>query len=260
MTVPEILLALRPLLAVLAVLFLLPRLFGRPFREFTGFLHDLRSLLRAAEESKKLGPTERSIPDVTKLFLPAINRDFPAFNWPEERVAIEKRIVSVLAARQALDLSKLSAPSESLRERVRLAIEDDRMNELTRSFSDIVIHKTAIADYKNQATLTEIRLVSSIGFTASLAGDAVRKSEGKARAAALAAPHRVETTVTSVLVHAQSVNVKSGYQKIVGISCPHCGAPLPRADTRICPFCKSALVQTDSMVWSLEAIEFQTLV
>jgi len=183
MTVPELLLALRPLLAVLAVLFLLPRLFGRPFREFTGFLHDLRSLLRAAEESKKLGPTERSIPDVTKLFLPTINRDFPAFNWPEERVAIEKRIVSVLAARQALDLSNLSAPSESLRERVRLAIEDDRMNELTRSFSDIVIHKTAIADYKNQATLTEIRLVSSIGFTASLAGDAVRKSEGKARAA-----------------------------------------------------------------------------
>ena len=231
MTVPELLLALRPLLAVLAVLFLLPRLFGRPFREFSGFLHDLRSLLRAAEESKKLGPTERSVPDMTKLFLPAINRDFPAFNWPEERVAIEKRIVSVLAARQALDLSKLSAPSESLRERVRLAIEDDRMNELTRSFSDIVIHKTAIADYKNQA-----------------------------RAAALAAPHRVETSVTSVLVHAQSVNVKSGYQKIVGISCPHCGAPLPRADTRICPFCKSALVQTDSMVWSLEEIEFQTLV
>ena len=243
MTVPELLLALRPLLAVLAVLFLLPRLFGRPFREFTGFLHDLRSLLRAAEARTKLGPTERSIPDVTKLFLPAINRDFPAFNWPEERVAIEKRIVSVLAARQALDLSKLSAPSESLRERVRLAIEDDRMNELTRSFSDIVIHKTAIADYKNQPTLTEIRLVSSIGFTASLA-----------------APHRVETSVTSVLVHAQSVNVKSGYQKIVGISCPHCGAPLPRADTRICPFCKSALVQTDSMVWSLEEIEFQTLV
>ena len=60
MTVPELLLALRPLLAVLAVLFLLPRLFGRPFREFSGFLHDLRSLLRAAEESKKLGPTERS--------------------------------------------------------------------------------------------------------------------------------------------------------------------------------------------------------
>ena len=225
MTVPEILLALRPLLAVLAVLFLLPRLFGRPFREFTGFLHDLRSLLRAAEESKKLGPTERSIPDVTKLFLPAINRDFPAFNWPEERVAIEKRIVSVLAARQALDLSKLSAPSESLRERVRLAIEDDRMNELTRSFSDIVIHKTAIADYKNQPTLTEIRLVSSIGFTASLSGESVRKSEGKARAAALAAPHRVETSVTSVLVHAQSVNVKSGYQKIVGTAALRCRAP-----------------------------------
>ena len=260
MTVPEILLALRPLLAVLAVLFLLPRLFGRPFREFTGFLHDLRSLLRAAEESKKLGPTERSIPDVTKLFLPAINRDFPSFNWPEERVAIEKRIVSVLAARQALDLSKLSAPSESLRERVRLAIEDDRMNELTRSFSDIVIHKTAIADYKNQATLTEIRLVSSIGFTASLAGDAVRKSEGKARAAALAAPHRVETTVTSVLVHVQSVNYKSGYQKITAVSCPHCGAPLQRADAKFCPFCKSALLQTNRLVWSLEEIEFQTLV
>ena len=260
MTVPAILLALRPLLAVLVVLFLIPWIFRRPLGEFTGFLRDLRSLLRAAEESKKLGPTERSVPDMTKLFLPTINRDFPAFNWPEERIAIEKRLSSVLAARQALDLSKLVSPSESLRERVRLAIEDDRMNGLTRSFSDIVIHKTAIADYKNLPTLTEIRIVSSVGFLASLAGESVKKSEGKARAAALAAPHRVETSVTSVLVHAQSVNVKSGYQKIVGISCPHCGAPLQRADARICPFCKSALVQTDSMVWSLEEIEFQTLI
>ena len=260
MTVPAILLALRPLLAVLVVLFLIPWIFRRPLGEFTGFLRDLRSLLRAAEESKKLGPTERSVPDMTKLFLPTINRDFPAFNWPEERIAIEKRLVSVLAARQALDLSKLVSPSESLRERVRLAIEDDRMNGLTRSFSDIVIHKTAIADYKNLPTLTEIRIVSSVGFLASLAGESVKKSEGKARAAALAAPHQVETSVTSVLVHAQSVNVKSGYQKIVGISCPHCGAPLQRADARICPFCKSALVQTDSMVWSLEEIEFQTLI
>ena len=260
MTLPAILLALRPLLAVLVVLFLIPWIFRRPLGEFTGFLRDLRSLLRAAEESKKLGPTERSVPDMTKLFLPTINRDFPAFNWPEERIAIEKRLVSVLAARQALDLSKLVSPSESLRERVRLAIEDDRMNGLARSFSDIVIHKTAIADYKNLPTLTEIRIVSSVGFLASLTGEAVKKSEGKARAAALAAPHRVETSVTSVLVHAQSVNVKSGYQKIVGISCPHCGAPLQRADARICPFCKSALVQTDSMVWSLEEIEFQTLI
>ena len=140
MTVPAILLALRPLLAVLVVLFLIPWIFRRPLGEFTGFLRDLRSLLRAAEESKKLGPTERSVPDMTKLFLPTINRDFPAFNWPEERIAIEKRLISVLAARQALDLSKLVSPSESLRERVRLAIEDDRMNELTRSFSDLVIH------------------------------------------------------------------------------------------------------------------------
>ena len=248
MTVPAILLALRPLLAVLVVLFLIPWIFRRPLGEFTGFLRDLRSLLRAAEA------------DMTKLYLPTSNRDFPAFNGPEERIAIEKRLVSVLAARQALDLSKLVSPSESLRERVRLAIEDDRMNGLTRSFSDIVIHKTAIADYKNLPTLTEIRIVSSVGFLASLSGESVKKSEGKARAAALAAPHRVETSVTSVLVHAQSVNVKSGYQKIVGISCPHCGAPLQRADARICPFCKSALVQTDSMVWSLEEIEFQTLI
>ena len=187
MTVPAILLALRPLLAVLVVLFLIPWIFRRPLGEFTGFLRDLRSLLRAAEESKKLGPTERSVPDMTKLFLPTINRDFPAFNWPEERIAIEKRLISVLAARQALDLSKLVSPSESLRERVRLAIEDDRMNGLTRSFSDIVIHKTAIADYKNLPTLTEIRIVSSVGFLASLSGESVKKSEGKARAAALAA-------------------------------------------------------------------------
>lgn len=260
MSVPAILLTLRPLLVALAILFLPPLLFRRQFREFSGFLRDLRSLLRAAEESKQLGPTERSVPDVTKLFLPAIHRDFPAFNWTEERVAVEKRVASVLAARQAMDLSKLSAPSESLRERVRLAIEDDRMNALTRSFSDILIHRTAIADYKNLPTLTEIRLISSIGFTASLAGEAIRKSEGKARAAVLAAPHKVETTVTSVLVHVQSINQRSGYQKITGISCPHCGAPLPRADTAICPFCKSALVQTDRLVWSLEEIEFQTLV
>ena len=259
MSVPTILLALRPLIAVLSVLFLLPWIFRRPLREFTGFVRDLRSLLRAAEESKKLGPTERSIPDVTKLFLPAIHRDFPGFNWTEERVAIEKRIASVLAARQSLDLSQLSSPSESLRERVRLAIEDDRMNALSRSFSDIVIHKTAIADYKNLPTLTEIKLISSVGFTATLAGEALKKSEGKARAAALAAPHRVETTVSSVLVHVQSVNYKSGYQKIVGISCPHCGAPLQRADATFCPFCKSGLVQTNHLVWSLEDIEFQDL-
>ena len=68
MTVPAILLALRPLLAVLVVLFLIPWIFRRPLGEFTGFLRDLRSLLRAAEESKKLGPTERSVPDITKLF------------------------------------------------------------------------------------------------------------------------------------------------------------------------------------------------
>ena len=77
MTLPAILLALRPLLAVLVVLFLIPWIFRRPLGEFTGFLRDLRSLLRAAEESKKLGPTERSVPDMTKLFFADHQPRFP---------------------------------------------------------------------------------------------------------------------------------------------------------------------------------------
>ena len=198
------------------------------------------------------GPPQKSLNDVTRLLLPLIQKDFPDFSWKDFQKQTENCIASVLRAYDRQDVSVLVNASERLRDAVLLDIRDDKDAGLRRHYSDVDIHKTAIADYRNREGRCEIRIDSSLGFrtykSAENGNPKIRQSERE--------PYKVETICSATLVHIQDLKKAGSEQKIIAPTCPHCGAVLHSTGEKKCPYCGGAFTEFNLRVWSVEAVKF----
>lgn len=218
------------------------------------------SLFRAAKTAQENehgvqqydGPPQKSLNDVTRLLLPLIQKDFPDFSWKDFQKQTENCIVSVLRAYDRQDTSVLVNASERLRDAVLLDIRDDKDAGLRRHYSDVDIHRTCIADYRNREGRCEIRIDSSLGFrtykSAERGTPKIKASERE--------PYKVETICSATLVHIQDLKNAGGDQKIMAPTCPHCGAVLQSAGEKKCPYCGGVFTEFNLRVWSVEAVKF----
>ncbi len=198
------------------------------------------------------GPAPKSLNDVTRLLLPLIQKDFPDFSWKDFQQQTENCITSVLRAYDRQDASVLVNASDRLRDAVRLEISDDKDAGLRRHYSDVDIHKTAIADYRNRDGRCEIRIDSALGFrTYKSAENGSPKIKPNERE-----PYKVETTCSATLVHIQDLKNVAKDQKITAPTCPHCGAVLHSTGDKKCPYCGGVFTEFNLRVWSVEAVRF----
>ncbi len=198
------------------------------------------------------GPPQKSLNDVTRLLLPLIQKDFPDFSWKDFQKQTENCITSVLRAYDRRDVSVLVNASDRLRDAVLLDIRDDKDAGLRRHYSDVDIHKSAIADYRNRDGRCEIRIDSALGFQTYKSAE---NGTPKIKASELK-PYKVETTCTATLVHIQDLKNVRKDQKIVAPTCPHCGAVLQSTGDKKCPYCGGAFTEFNLRVWSVESVEF----
>ena len=196
-------------------------------REFFG----TSSLIEGLKRQEALeDDTPKSVSGMTRVELPRIEKDFPEFHWPEWKQRCENQLKGYLEALEHRDLSYLGKVSVSLKDQVRLKIEEMEEKEIREEFDAIHVHQTEISRYDKDPGKCRIRIQSSVEYL-----------------------HTLKTNLE--LVYIQDITKIRAGETAIGVSCPHCGAPIAGLGDRVCPYCGGAVEPVNVRVWELHRIE-----
>ncbi|MBQ6845245.1 MAG: zinc ribbon domain-containing protein [Agathobacter sp.] len=189
-----------------------------------------------------LAETPKSVSSMTRLMEPQIMQDFPEFSWEEFKHKAENMLTSALLAISANNPEGLVDASEDIKKQVANIIEENRLNGIGETYSQIQIHQTEIANYKKQNGKCVITIQSAVGYLhykmqdgKVLAGDQNRKTQTK---------YNVE------LVYIQDAKL-ADMDNAVGTTCPQCGAPIKNLGAKYCEYCGTGVTPLNIHVWSL---------
>ena len=184
-------------------------------REFFG----TSSLIEGLKRQEALeDDTPKSVSGMTRVELPRIEKDFPEFHWPEWKQRCENQLKGYLEALEHRDLSYLGKVSVSLKDQVRLKIEEMEEKEIREEFDAIHVHQTP--DKKKNVE---------------------REKE----------QHRFNLE----LVYIQDITKIRDGETAISVNCPNCGAPVTDLGERVCPYCGGAVEPVNVRVWELHRIE-----
>lgn len=202
------------------------------------------------KQQAELAETPRSIPAMTKIYLPQISRDFPEFNYTEFKQKAENLLKSYLLAISAKDIAKLSNASDEIKEQVSSIIADLELSGLNEYFEQISIHRTEICRYTKENGVCTVFLQSALeyfNFTKDEAGNMVSGSDSLKK----------QTVYEMELTYVQDINkIKSASMgdKSIGLNCPNCGAPISSVGQKVCAYCGSGIREINIYSWSFNKI------
>ena len=183
---------------------------------------------------------------MTRVELPRIEKDFPEFHWPEWKQRCENQLKGYLEALEHRDLSYLGKVSVALRDQVRLKIEEMEEKEIREEFDAIHVHQTEISRYDKDPGKCRIRIQSAVEYLHTLKTPDKKKNVEQEKE-----QHRFNME----LVYIQDITKIRDGETAVGVSCPHCGAPIAGLGDRVCPYCGGAVEPVNVRVWELHRIE-----
>ncbi len=186
--------------------------------------------------------TPKSVSAMTRLMEPQIMRDFPEFSWEEFKHKSENMLTSALLAISAGSPDCLVEATEDIRNQVINTIEDNRVNGIAVTYSDIQIHQTEIADYRKIDGKCVITIQSAVGYNYCKMMDGRRIDGDEDR--------RTQTKYNVELVYIQDVD-STKLDNAVGTQCPQCGAPVKILGSKYCEYCGSGIIPLNIKVWSL---------
>lgn len=204
------------------------------------------------KEKERLAETPRSLHSMTKALLPAIQRDFPEFDYEQFREKAENMLRAYFNSIEAKNIKELESVSatDNIKDKVRGIISDLESMRRTQHYDEIVIHKTEISNYEKRKGCCVITLESSVGlfdFITDESGKVVGGDKSLKR----------QTVYSHELVYIQDPNKmqEAGYYNSISLSCPNCGAPIKKLGTKFCEFCGSGVKEINIRSWSFNAIK-----
>ena len=158
----------------------------------------------------------------------------------------ENQLKGYLEALEHRDLSYLGNVSLSLKDQVRLKIEEMEEKEIREEFDAIHVHQTEISRYDKNPGKCRIRIQSSVEYLHTLRTPDKKKNVEREKE-----QHRFNME----LVYIQDITKIRDGETAIGVSCPHCGAPIAGLGDRVCPYCGGAVEPVNVRVWELHRIE-----
>lgn len=189
-----------------------------------------------------LAETPKSVSSMTRIMEPQIMRDFPEFSWIEFKHKAENMLTSVFLAISADNPDGLVDASEDIKKQVQNIIEENRLNGIGETYSDVQIHQTEIANYKKQNGKCVITIQSAVGYMH------YKMQDGK-----ILAGHKERKTQTKYnveLVYIQDADLADN-ANARGTICPQCGAPIKNLGSKYCEYCGTGVTPINIHVWSL---------
>ena len=197
------------------------------------FKMDLSTMLKNAEMEDETLP--KSLSSMDSIYLEQIKRDFPEINIKELKRSCEKEILNLLYSIEQKDISNLKGKIKSLAESL---IEDNKKNKV--EYNDIKIHNTVVSKYECKKGIATITFGCSFEYK-KVINETTKKIQDRAK---------VE------YIYIIDENQVSSNEKVLGINCPNCGAPLKSLGDKKCRYCTSPIAEIVKRVWNCNDITF----
>ena len=177
----------------------------------------------------------KSLSSMDSIYLEQIKRDFPEINIKELKRSCEKEILNLLYSIEQKDVSNLKGKIKSLAESL---IEDNKKNKV--EYNDIKIHNTVVSKYECKKGIATITFGCSFEYK-KVINETTKKIQDRAK---------VE------YIYIIDENQVSSNEKVLGINCPNCGAPLKSLGDKKCRYCTSPIAEIVKRVWNCNDITF----
>ncbi|MCI8483858.1 MAG: TIM44-like domain-containing protein [Lachnospiraceae bacterium] len=223
---------------VIAVIFYLVYKIRRISMDFFGTKSLTEGWKRQAQE---LAATPKSVAGMTRLLAPQIQRDFPEFNWREFQNKAENRMKGFLTALDREDISYLKEGSEELQRQLELQISRNQAQKIREHYKDIQIYNTEITKYEKDRGTCVITLQSAVGHLhyKTREGEVIEGDDKLLE----------QTRYNMEILYVQDEELANSDHG-VGITCPHCGAPVTGLGVKQCEYCGGVVTPVNRQVWS----------
>lgn len=232
-----IIVLLAALMLVCAVGYVIRRIRNSTLGWFLRFFKD-----NWQQQEEELATTPKSISAMTQIYEPQIHRDFPDFNWLEFKNKAENMICSAFLAIEKEDVSCLTDASEELHKQVGNQIQQNQTAGVKEHYQNVVIHDTEITRYEKKQGKCIITLQSAVGHLH------YKMKEGKVINGKQNLTQQTKYNIE--LLYIQNPELENS-DKALGMTCPHCGAPVIGVGQLKCEYCGSGITPINHQVWSL---------
>lgn len=233
------------IIAVILILLVIAGVYGliHKVERFSMGIFGTKSLVEGwNRQAEELAAAPKSISGMTRILKPQIERDFPEFNWIEFKNRAENMLRASFLAIDQEDISLLKEGSAELTKQVETLISQNRAQNIREHYQDVEIHNTEITRYEKKQGTCIITLQSAVGHLH------YKSKEGKV----ISGDDRLtkQTKYNTEILYVQDEKL-ANLDKAVGITCPHCGAPVTTLGVKRCEYCGSAVTPVNIQVWSL---------
>lgn len=227
---------------------------GRAFD--TGKLVEDMSKFRSSDIMKK---NPASLNGMDKIYTPMIKRDYPDLELQAVIPQVELAVKTYLDCIEDKDTSELENKmiiAPSLVQKAQEIIRDIESQDITVYYDNIVIHKTVISEYAKEHGMATIRFQCAVGYL-----NFVLDKNGKVKSGSREVAEETVYTVAYSRVIDGELQKQSGEVDVLSVSCPNCGAPIPRGSASRCPYCRTEFhnLTEDVYSWAFTEIKEKNL-
>lgn len=215
-----------------------------------GIFGQLFSMLKHAPEGmERMAQTPKSVNGMNSIYLPQIQKDFPAFHYDEFRQKAENTLRSIFIAKTKADPTLLVGASDALQRQLALDIQEQNRQHHQVFYDDVKIHQTAITEYIKQSGTCTIIFQSSLEYKYYVLKDGELISGDKNT--------KQQTRFNIYLLYVQDKSKLENAQsdKALGLSCPNCGASITTIGHKRCSYCGSSIEEASNYAWQINRYE-----
>ncbi|MCM1054864.1 MAG: zinc ribbon domain-containing protein [Bacteroides sp.] len=187
-----------------------------------------------------------SVPKLTPLYKPKIERDFPEMGFARMESMVRNGIADILNAVESGEPQRVAHSSVRLRDQISGIVEDYRSRGENAHYDNLVIHNVGVESYDSSAESAVAVFQTAVEslFYVTRDGRLVSGSRDK--------PTQNLFSVT--LAHNQNLSADNAGSYIES-NCPNCGAPVPAVGARECPYCGSGIVPVVDKIWQIDSFK-----
>lgn len=231
----------------------------RQFERASGVKIEPEKFVKDLQGSPVMQRNPASLNGMDKIYVPMIKRDFPELDLDAAFSHVEMLTKTYLDSIEAKDTSELENKmviAPVLVQKAQAIITDLNSQNKTVYYDDIVIHKTVISEYAKQKGLATIHFQCAVGYL-----NYVIDGKGKQ----ISGSKDIKEETVYVLTYSRVINSElakqSGEVDVLAVSCPNCGAPIPRDSAARCPYCRTEFhnMTEDVFAWAFTDIKEKNL-
>lgn len=191
--------------------------------------------------------TPKSVSSATGLYLPAITKDFPEFQYDEMKTRAENVLISYLRSVDGMNAALLTEGTNELKDNLNLKIQMLRRQEQKEHFQKIKVHRTEINRYQKSKGRCSIIMQSAVEYIHFVEKNGTLEKGRR---------DQLEQSKYNVeLIYIQDRDlVENLGDSGLGLNCPNCGAPLPGLGAKKCAYCDTPVVEFNIRTWNFSGV------